>query len=75
MWVPESYDGSANKGYLVYDSSMAGGDTTDGDYKCIYSTRSVPWCSFSEGGSTRLADLVDDNYSFNKHQPQKPENT
>lgn len=75
MWVPESYDGSVNKGYLVYDSSMAGGDTEDGDYKHIYSTRSVPWCSFSESGSTCLADLVDDNYSFNKHQPQKPENT
>lgn len=75
MWIPESYDGSKNKGYVVYDTSIAGGDTTDGDYKCIYSTRSVPWCSFSEGGSTRLADLVDDNYSFNKHQPQKPENT
>lgn len=74
MWVPESYDGSVNKGYLVYDSSMAGGDTEDGDYKHIYSTRSVPWCSFSESGSTCLADLVDDNYSFNKHQPQKPEN-
>ena len=74
MWVPESYDGRSNKGYLVYDSSIAGGDTNDGDYRSIYSTRSVPWCSFSESGSTCLAELVDDNYSFNKHQPQKPEN-
>lgn len=76
MWIPESCEpGNKNKGYVVFDTSIAGGDTTDGDYKCIYSTRSVPWCSYSEGGSTRLADLVDDNYSFNKHQPQKPENT
>lgn len=84
-WIPGSVIGSdgnpkENAGYLVFDSSMAGGDTPTGSLSALYTNRSCPWDSWAynpyagSGGAwtTCLADLVDDNYAKLKFSPQKP---
>lgn len=85
-WIPDTvYDSNGrpipNAGYLVFDSSMAGGDDPTGSLNSLYTHRSSPWNSWAynpdaNGGNgawtTCLADLVDDNTAKLKFAPQKP---
>ena len=67
-WVP---DGSGQKGYVYYDSSLGGGEV---DYSTSIGPESdswkMPWSSYSKDNTTILADLVDDSKSKYEDSPK-----